>query len=141
MERIAHGIGGRQAFLPARAQVLAEKMHRIVHHDPQRHSGYHRQGQADLSHQQAPEAERHTRRHQVGNNADQADTQGAQCKNQDKRDEHQCQRRPGEHAADIARAYMREHQRGAGAMHLHGSRCIFSQPVLRPFLQRYGLVA
>ena len=51
-------------------------------HDPQRHSGYHRQGQSDLSHQQPPQPECHACRNQVGNNTDHADAQRTQRKYQ-----------------------------------------------------------
>ncbi len=48
-EGVAHRVFGAQAFFAARAQVLAEKMHRIIDHDTERHAGDDRQCEANLA--------------------------------------------------------------------------------------------
>ena len=127
----AHRIGRRASEFVPGPPVLAQEVHRVVDHDPQRHGRHHRERDPHLSDRQAPDPEAQRAGNQVRNEAREPELQGSQREDEDERNSDESDGGPDEHRDDVAPAEMREHQRVAGALGARDVRRTVGQPSQR----------
>ena len=123
-ERVPHRVVRCQPALATGAEVFAQEVHSVVHHNAERHRRDDRQGHVHPSHDERPHAEGRDGRNQVRDEGQRPEPGAPECDHQQARHEQERKRRTLEHALDVPLRDVGEHDRRPHALGVHRRRRI-----------------